>query len=270
MLVNGLPGDCINAEDRGLSYGDGVFRTLRVRDGKPINWQHHLEKLRHDCNALALNCPDESILLAEIRQVSGQQAEGVVKIIVTRGRGRRGYAMPETCQPNRIVSCQPLPQYPESFSSAGITAHLCRIELGHQPALAGIKHLNRLENVLAATECTEAGLPEGLLQDYAGNVIGGTRSNLFMVKEGGLFTPGLSECGVAGVQRERVMAWAREHHVECTLTHLQMEDLRAADEIFLVNSVFGLWPIREFPGYFRTDHPMSITIRSGLAEGESR
>lgn len=269
MLVNGFPGDSISAEDRGLSYGDGVFRTLRVRAGKPINWQHHLEKLRHDCNALALDCPDESILLAEVRQVSGQQAEGVVKIMVTRGRGRRGYAVPETCHPNRIVSCQPLPQYPPSFSSTGIMAHLCRIKLGHQPALAGIKHLNRLENVLAATECAEAGLPEGLLQDQAGNVIGGTRSNLFMVKEGRLCTPELSRCGVAGVQRERVMTWAREHHVECTVTHLQMEDLQAADEIFLVNSVFGLWLIREFPGYLRNAHPVSITIRDGLAEGES-
>lgn len=269
MLVNGLPSDCIHAEDRGLSYGDGVFRTLRIRQGKPLNWQRHFAKLRHDCAALGLDCPEQNILLNEICQLSGSQAEAVAKIIITRGCGKRGYAAPTTSSHTRIVDCQPLPQYPAELYAAGIQTQVCSIKLGHQPALAGIKHLNRLENVLAASECQEAGLPEGLLEDEEGAVIGGTRSNLFLVRNGTLYTPELSLCGVAGVQRERVLDWADQHATECKIRRLQITDLLAAEEVFLVNSLFGLWSIREFPGYLRTEHPVAGRIRNWLDKDDA-
>lgn len=269
MLVNGLPNACIQAEDRGLSYGDGVFRTLRLCNGKPLYWQHHIEKLRHDCHALALSCPDEETLLAEIIQVAGLRPDAVVKIIVTRGCGQRGYAIPATGQSTRIVDCQPLPKYPPEYATSGIAVHRCRIKLGHQPMLAGIKHLNRLENVLAASECAEAGFPEGLLEDEAGAVVGGTRSNLFIVRNNTLATPDLSRCGVAGVQRKRALKFAHQHAIPCRIDHLRMDDLLTADEIFLVNSVFGLWPVREFPGYLRSEHPVADTMREWLNEDEA-
>ncbi|GAB1232754.1 aminodeoxychorismate lyase [Ferrigenium sp. UT5] len=269
MLVNGQPNDCVHAEDRGLSYGDGVFRTLRIRNGLPLNWKRHADKLRRDCSALALDCPADTVLLNEIKRVAEQQETAVVKIIVTRGRGQRGYAIPATRECTRVVDCQPFPQYPPDFWTAGVSLHVCNIRLGHQPALAGIKHLNRLENVLAASECRDAGKPEGLLLDEAGDVIGGTRSNLFMVRDGRLLTPELGRCGVAGVQRERVISWAEKHHIVCTVGPLQLADLQTADEIFLVNSVFGLWSIREFPGYFCTQHLWSNRIRNALAEEEA-
>jgi len=269
MLVNGLPNACIQAEDRGLSYGDGVFRTLRIRNAKPLHWQHHIEKLRHDCHALALPCPDEETLLAEIIQLAGLRQDAVVKIIVTRGCAQRGYAIPATSQLTRILDCQPLPQYPPEYATSGIAVHICRIKLGHQPILAGIKHLNRLENVLAASECTEAGFPEGLLEDEAGAVIGGTRSNLFIVRNNALATPDLSRCGVAGVQRKRVLMFAHRHAIPCRIDRLRMDDLLAADEIFLVNSVFGLWSVREFAGYLRSEHPVADKMREWLNEDEA-
>lgn len=269
MLVNGLPNTCIQAEDRGLSYGDGVFRTLVIRNAKPLNWQHHIEKLRHDCHALELSCPDEETLLAEIIQVAGVRPDAVVKIIVTRGCGQRGYAIPATSQSTRIIDCHPLPQYPPEYATSGIAVHRCRIKLGHQPILAGIKHLNRLENVLAATECAEAGFPEGLLEDEAGAVVGGTRSNLFIVRNNALTTPDLSRCGVAGVQRKRALMFAHQHAIPCRIDRLRMGDLLTADEIFLVNSVFGLWPVREFPGYLRTEHPVADKMREWLDEVEA-
>lgn len=268
MLVNGLPSNCIHTEDRGLSYGDGVFRTLRVRQGKPLNWQRHFAKLRHDCNAMVLDCPDQDILLDEICQLSANRAEAVAKIIITRGCGKRGYAAPMTGSHTRVVNCQPLPQYPAELYVAGIQTQVCSIKLGHQSALAGIKHLNRLENVLAASECHKAGLHEGLLEDEDRAVIGGTRSNLFLVRHGTLHTPELSLCGVAGVQRERVLDWADQHATECKIRRLQITDLLAAEEVFLVNSLFGLWSIREFPGYLRTEHPVATRIRNWLDKDE--
>lgn len=269
MLVNGLPSDCIHADDRGLSYGDGVFRTLRVRHGKPLNWQRHFAKLRHDCNAMALDCPEQDILLNEICQLSASHAEAVAKILITRGRGKRGYAAPATGSHTRVVDCQLLPKYPAELYATGIQTQVCSIKLGHQPALAGIKHLNRLENVLAASECQNAGLHEGLLEDEDGAVIGGTRSNLFLVRHGTLYTPELNLCGVAGVQRERVIEWAQQNATECKIGRLEMTDLLAAEEIFLVNSLFGLWSIREFPGYLCTEHPVAAQIRNWLDKDEA-
>jgi 4-amino-4-deoxychorismate lyase len=138
------------------------------------------------------------------------------------------------------------------------------LKLGHQTRLAGIKHLNRLENVLAATECIEAGLPEGLLEDEDGYLVSGTRSNLFFIRGRTLYTPDLSRCGVAGVQRERVMDWAKEHGVECKVAQMHFEEMLHAEEIFMVNSVFGLWPVGQVGSYKRSQHPTSWKIQEWL------
>jgi 4-amino-4-deoxychorismate lyase len=141
---------------------------------------------------------------------------------------------------------------------------MCKVRLGHQLLLAGIKHLNRLENVLAASEWKDKDVPEGLLTDIAGNVISGTRSNLFMLRGNILYTPNLARCGVAGVQRDRVTDWGKQHGVTCKVADFHMEELVQADEIFLVNSVFGLWPVREVADYRRTQHPMAWKIQEWL------
>ncbi len=264
MLVNGLPGDSINAEDRGLSYGDGVFRTLRVVQGAPVSWLHHYRKLRYDCDALKIPCPVADLLFGEIKSLCTPLQDLVAKIIITRGAGQRGYA-PIACESStRIISISANPRFETSNYSTGVALHLCQLKLGHQPLLAGIKHLNRLENVLAANECQEVGVPEGILEDESGFVISGTRSNVFFKSGRALFTPDLNQCGVAGVQRERVMAWADQHGIPCLIKQIRMEELLQADEIFLVNSVFGLWPVREISGYHRTVHPVSWEIQEWL------
>ena len=263
ILVNGTSGSTISAEDRGLAYGDGVFRTLRIKAGKPVCWQQHYEKLQQDCSALRIPCPSAVMLFSELNQLGKQQSDGVAKIIITRGIAARGYA-PTPGEPTRILSISPFPQYPEENSKQGIRVHVCKTRLGHQPLLAGIKHLNRLENVLAASEIQSQDVSEGVVSDMSGSVISGTRSNLFMVRKGGLYTPNLNRCGVSGVQRKRVMQWAKHHGITCNVTEFKLEELVQADEIFLVNSVFGLWPIREILEYRRTTHPMSWKIQEWL------
>jgi len=267
MIINGLPGELLSANDRGLTYGDGVFRTILVREGRPLHWQQHYDKLQHDCSALAIECPSRQILTAELEQLLRIRSDGIAKIIITRGTGARGYAPSANPQVTRILSITPPPLYPVSFASAGVSVHLCRLRLGHQSRLAGIKHLNRLENVLAAAEWNNADIPEGLLLDEASHIIEGTRSNLFLVKQGALYTPDLSRCGVAGLQRQRVMDWAKQHGVECKVADLQMEALLAADEVFLVNSIIGLWPVREITGFHRVYFPVSLQIQDWLNHG---
>ncbi|MBU1214218.1 MAG: aminodeoxychorismate lyase [Gammaproteobacteria bacterium] len=263
MLVNGKPADTISVADRGLSYGDGVFRTLRIQQGSPFCWHRQYDKLRHDCNVLQIPCPDEVLLLKELRRLCGTES-GIAKIIVTRGIGERGYAPSLQPNPTRVVSIHPAPEYDATCYTDGITPHLCNLKLSRQPRLAGIKHLNRLENVLAAGECQAAGAVEGLLQDEEGFVISGTRSNLFAVIGGKLMTPDLSASGVAGVQRDRVFTWTEQNDVQCTVTRLKMSELLDADEIFLVNSVFGLWPVSRLLDKEYSQRQTALAIQSWL------
>jgi 4-amino-4-deoxychorismate lyase len=223
MLVNGAPGNTINAADRGLAYGDGVFRTLRLQAGRPFSWERQYAKLQHDCNALKISCPSALILSSELQQLGKTLAEGIAKIIITRGVSVRGYAPAARPEATRILSVTSASSYPAEYFRQGVKVHSCKLRLGHQPLLAGIKHLNRLENVLAASEWQDPDMPEGLLSDISGHVISGTRSNLFMLRGDILYTPNLSRCGVAGVQRDRVMDWARQHGVTCQVADLGME-----------------------------------------------
>lgn len=264
MLVNGELGNLIGIHDRGLLYGDGVFRTLRLRHAQPLHWSWHYAKLQHDCAALNLVCPAASLLLSELQALGAQQPEAIAKIVMTRGSAARGYAPPLTVTPTRILSLSPVPQYPEHYASRGVRMRVCQLRLASQPRLAGIKHLNRLENVLAAAEDSNAEYAEGLLLDHDGNVIEGICSNLFLVRHGALLTPDLSRCGVAGVQRERVLHWAKQQGVDCQIQDLSLSDVLAADEVFLLNSVIGLWPVSQLNSRSWAHHPLSLTIQKYL------
>lgn len=263
MLVNGKAGNLISIRDRGLLYGDGVFRTLRVEQGRPLHWPLHYQKIQHDCNALGIACPDYARLSDELGGLLADYPDGVFKLIVTRGQATRGYAPAPDAAPAHIWDVAPLPDYPENRALLGVTLRLCELRLAHQPRLAGIKHLNRLENVLAAAEC--AGADEGLLLDADENVIEGTRSNVFLVSGARLITPDLARCGVAGVQRDRVMAYAGEIGMAVEVRDVKLDELRAANEVFLSNSVFGLWPVSRFGQRQWADFDYALRIRAGLA-----
>jgi 4-amino-4-deoxychorismate lyase len=266
MLVNGAPGSTINAEDRGLSYGDGVFCTLRMQAGHPVCWERQFAKLQRDCAALKIACPSALVLSSELQQLGKTQPDGIAKIIITRGVSGRGYTPLPQAETTRIINVTSATKYPIEYGKQGVRVHVCKIRLGHQMLLAGIKHLNRLENVLATSEWQDQDMPEGLLSDISGFVISGTRSNLFMLRGNILYTPNLARCGVAGVQRDRVMGWAKQHGVTCKVADFRMEELVLADEIFLVNSVFGLWPVRELAAYRRVVHPTAWKIQEWLSD----
>lgn len=239
ILVNGQSAGSIDARDRGLAYGDGVFRTLATRDGQPIWWRDHYAKLAADCAALTLTCPDEAGLRAEACRVA-EAGAGVVKIIVTRGVGARGYALPAGENATRVVSSSSLPPYAEATATDDIVARWCTLQLSRQPRLAGVKHLNRLENVLARAEWDDPAIFEGLLCDDSGAVIGGVMSNLVIARDGELATPDLSACGVAGVARARLLRAASRLGIRTRVERLSRADILAADEVMICNSVFGV------------------------------
>lgn len=248
ILVNGVAAETVAATDRGLAYGDGVFRTLLSKRGRVRWWPHQYRKLQQDCAALEIACPPEEVLSKEVERVTDPAVDEAVKIIVTRGSGARSYAPPQPASPNRIVMSFPVPDYPPEFGRSGIKVHLCRTALSFQPRLAGVKHLNRLENVLARAEWSDPSMPEGLVADADGNIVGGIMTNLFIVEGGRLVTPELSRRGVAGVTRARIIAATRKAGMGCREEAISQARLLDAEEALLTNSVVGVWQIKECAG----------------------
>lgn len=241
FLVNGWPAQSVDLADRGFMYGDGVFRTLLVKAGRPLNWDRHYRLLERDCAMLGLACPAPSVLLDELRRVA--PGEATAKLIVTRGASGRGYAIPDDASTSRIVVAYP--RRPEATAEAreGVRVRRCELALALQPRLAGVKSLNRLENVLARAEWNDPGIREGLLADAEGRLVEGTMSNVFLVRGGTLCTPALTRCGVNGAQRERVIELAAREGVACEVRDIAFEEIREADEVFLTNSIIGIWPV---------------------------
>lgn len=269
ILVNGVATASLPASDRGLAYGDGVFRTFASRNGRVSAWRRQVAKLAADAGALGIPCPEETLLQTEVGEATRDAAQCAVKIIVTRGSGARGYAHPAEPAPTRIVSASALPQYPTHWQERGVAVRLCSLRLAHQPALAGIKHLNRLENVLARAEWNDPEIAEGLLQDSAGNVIGGTMSNLFLLAGDVLLTPDLSRCGVAGVTRERVIEAARRNGVTCRAAAVSLDEVLESTEAILVNSLIGAWRIRQLGAVAWQQDSMTAMVRRWLDEDDA-
>jgi 4-amino-4-deoxychorismate lyase len=244
ILVDGRIEDRIPAGDRGFQYGDGVFETIAVVDGHALCLDAHLHRLCTGCDTLAIPTPDVDTLIGEVRQIMDGASRAVLKVIVTRGTGDRGYAPPATPAPMRVVSIHAWPDHPGTWRTQGVDAALCEFTLARQPALAGIKHLNRLEQVLARAETVRRACQEGIVSDGNGAVIGGTMSNLFLRRANALVTPDLSDCGVAGIIRGEILRRATALGVEIHVQPLRRADVLAADEIFFTNSVIGIWPVR--------------------------
>lgn len=266
VLINGEPTQQLDAGDRGLQYGDGLFETIAVRQGKPRLWDLHMARLHCGCEALGLPLIDPALLAREAQSLCSGSSEAVLKIILTRGAGGRGYRMPALVQPTRILSLHDFPAYPDGYSENGIIVRLCRLRLARQPALAGIKHLNRLEQVLARQEWQQPDIVEGILRDTRDHVIEGVMSNLFSVYSGELFTPDLTHCGVAGVMREHVMALAEAAGLVVNVRQLTEQDLFDADEVFMTNSLIGIWPVSQIEDSKLKVGPITRQLQQALSE----
>jgi len=247
VLVNGRTDGRLDPLDRGLQYGDGLFETMAIKDGRArfVDW--HLERLEEGARRLALRLPVQDQLRAQIA-AAWPEGQGVVKLILTRGAGGRGYRPQAIAEPTCITAGFEWPAWPASAWTEGIRLRFCRTRLARNPALAGIKHLNRLEQVLARAEWDDERIAEGLMLDEQGRVISGTQSNLFAVLAGQLVTPPLDQCGVAGVMRRALCAWAAEHASPVAERSLRPEDLDAASELLVTNALIGAWPVRELAG----------------------
>jgi 4-amino-4-deoxychorismate lyase len=242
--VNAVP-EVVSSLDRGLAYGDGLFETIAIREGRPCLWKEHMERLLEGCQRLQIPEPDLQQLEEEALVQCANQDVAVLKLILTRGTGGRGYRAASRPKPWHGFSLHPKPSYPESYRTEGVKVRVCQTRLGRNPVLAGIKHLNRLEQVLARNEWKDE-YQEGLMLDTESHVIEGTMSNLFLITRDGLLTADLSQCGIEGVIRQRILAWAGQRGIACKQRPgIGLEDVFAAEALFVCNSIIGIWPVRQ-------------------------
>jgi 4-amino-4-deoxychorismate lyase len=244
-LINGSFDVAISPLDRGFAYGDGIFRTIKVANSVPEHWPLHYQKLVADCSVIGIVCPSPELLISDIMHLCSPSETVVVKIIITRGHSERGYMPPAITTPMRVVMKRPMPIYLAENSNQGVILHVCDTFLAAQPKLAGIKHLNRLENVLARMEWSEPSIFDGIMLDAQSNVIECTSANIFARFGDELLTPDLRQCGIAGITRQIILDTAHLHQLTAKIAPLSLTQLFSADEVIISNSLYGAFQVHK-------------------------
>ena len=224
----------IDPGNRGMNYGDGLFETLRVHRGALPLWPRHLARLREGAARLGIAMPATDVIEARMAETVAGRDAGVLKLLLVRGNGGRGYAPAPDADAMWMLSLHPLP----ASTPPGLRLHWCETRLGSQPALAGIKHCNRLEQVLARAEVERVGCDEGLMRDLAGNAVCATSANLLVLRDRRWLTPPIRDCGVAGVMR----GWLLGQGL-VDVADLAPEAVETADALALCNAVRGILPV---------------------------
>ncbi|MFW2373240.1 MAG: aminodeoxychorismate lyase [Gammaproteobacteria bacterium] len=264
FILNGKTTDSISLLDRGLHYGDGLFETIAYDSGKLWLWPQHIQRLQTGAERLGLGKIPEQQWLDDIKLLNFEQPRAVIKLIHTRGTGGRGYYASEST-PSRIVAAYPWPAYPQS-NQQGVSIRICQTPVSVNTALAGLKHMNRLDNVLARNEWDEPAIAEGLMLDDRGMIIEGTMSNVFGVKADVLFTPDLRRAGVAGVVRDEIISLAQQQGMEIRCMDISQPQLLQMDELFICNSVIGIWPVIQLDAQQWSIGPITKTITEMLTQ----
>ncbi len=267
--------DTLPLHDRAVQYGDGLFETIAIRDGKPRFLALHIERLQTGCERLGLRPPDASALHAELTNALAacdiDTEYATAKIIVTAGAGRRGYARPTEANERLLVGLHAAQPADRSWYRDGIRVRVCHTRLAPQPLLAGVKSLNRLEQVLARAEWTDPAIGEGLMLDPEGRLICGTMSNVFVVVDHSLATPAITRCGVSGIMRRHLLGELQRRDIDCAVRDIDLAEMLAATEVFITNSQLGIVPLRQideqrFAVGEVTRRAMQIAAVSGVAE----
>lgn len=266
-LINGVKQQHIAVADRGLSYGDGLFETVQVKHGQALLWDAHIARLQRGCERLRI--PFDGIvkqLMSDWQQLQpclSDEGAGVLKWTVTRGVGQRGYYPAPDATPTVIST---LSEKRDTAKQAlhGVSLRWCEQRLSLNAALAGIKHLNRLEQVLARGEWHDAEIAEGLMCDTEGYVVEGTMSNLLWVKEGVVMTPDLELAGIAGVVRAQLQTLAERSGLRCIVGRFKPSSLLEADEVMVCNSVIDIWPVTQIETHAYPVGPVTQKLQALL------
>ena len=266
IRINGRPAAEVSVLERGLHYGDGLFETIACLNGRARLLDRHLQRLAGGCARLGIAPVDLAAIAREVREAARDADRAVVKVLLTRGPATaRGYAISGDEQPTRVTLRYRWPEDDAALSEQGARVRIARIRLGENPALAGLKHCNRLEQILARREWTEPEIADSIMFSSSGALISGTMTNVFLVQGSNLVTPRVDRCGVAGVMRAVVLAAATTAGIKSEERVLDAQDLAQAQELFLTNALTGIRPVRELEGTPRTVGPLTRRLQALLA-----
>jgi 4-amino-4-deoxychorismate lyase len=264
--VNGDAGGTLSPLERGLHYGDGLFETIACVGGRARLLALHLERLAQGCARLGIAPQNPQTLRAEIARAAGEAPRAIVKLLLTRGPARaRGYRPSGAERPTRITLRYRCEQEDPRLAHEGVAVRSAALRLAENPALAGLKHCNRLEQVLARREWSDPGIAEALMFSSSDRLVSGTMSNVFVVQGARLRTPRLDRCGVAGVMRRAVLREAARAGIEAEEAWLDAGDLARATEIFLTNALIGVRPVCELDGRPLAVGPLTRELQRRLA-----
>ena len=263
-----------DAASRGLQYGDGLFETIAIRDGKPRLWSYHVERLTRGCERLGLVSPLATLereLESVLARCELDTACCIAKIIVSAAATDRGYGREMPSRSNVSIGLFPSTPADRQDYQNGVSTMLCETRLATGSPVAGLKTLNRVEQVLARSECRQAGVFEGFTRDADDRLICGTISNMFIVRDTRVCTPSLAHCGVAGTMRQLVINLLGREGNEVEVCDLDENDLATADEVFITNSQMGALPVRRCGDYTwsvgdGTRHVMALLADFGIEE----
>ncbi|QSX35741.1 aminodeoxychorismate lyase [Shewanella sedimentimangrovi] len=269
VWVNGVQTDQISALDRGLAYGDGLFATMRVSgSGTILMLEHHLLRLSQGAARIGIKWSPSDKLQAQLQHLAALHPGQCLKLVLTRGCGGRGYQPPAEAKASEIISFSPVPAHYPRWQQQGVALASSEVRLGRQPLLAGIKHLNRLEQVLIRSQALPEWAQDWLVRDSDGLIIETSMANLFFVTEEEVLTPAITRAGVAGVTREQVIKalLALGYRVRCC--DLDDSVLAQSRHVFLCNSLLG--PVNvlridqcSYPPFEHTDsmrHMMDMSL----------
>ena len=252
FLINGCEQNMLAASDRATQFGDGCFTTLAVEQGKPILLSAHLKRLQRGCDALFLPSPDWQWLASHLLQIASTITEkSVIKVIISRGSGGRGYSSKGFDTPTVITSCSTYPFYYHNLQKQGVSLAISPVRLGQNSLLAGIKHLNRLEQVLIKHHLETTPFDDMLVCDNEGYLVEANAANLFWRKGNQLFTPDISLSGVNGIMRQQVLDFAQQLDWDIHIVREKPQTLYQADEIWLTNALMPIIPVKQI--YFSDD-----------------
>ncbi len=271
--VDGHRAESLPLPDRGLNFGDGLFETMLFAQGHLFYPDLHLARLEKGIAVLGfpdcLPAVQEQLSLVAKELLSAQHTQYAVRLTLTRGDGQRGYMPGSTCTPRVIISAAQLDQDWQQQPSAAATS-VAKIRWSHQPQLAGLKHLNRLEQVLAARERFNENVDELIMLDGESSVVSTVSGNLFAVIDGVLQTPRLNKCGIEGTRRRLIIErWSQKVGIETRELDMGMQQLQSATEVFFCNSIVGLRPVSSLGGRVWSTHPICDALHQVYC-GENR
>lgn len=241
--INGVEQNLISASDRSVQFGDGCFTTARVSHGRVVWLDKHILRLQQATERLLMPAVNWNTLTQEMVEAGNHTEEGVLKVIISRGSGGRGYSGTACQHPTRIISLSDYPAHYHSWRERGISLALSPVPLARSPLLAGVKHLNRLEQVLIRAHLEHTTADETLVLDTEGMLVECCAANLFWRKNGVIFTPDLSQSGVDGIMRQQIIASLMTHGRRVDIVAQPLSVLADADEVVICNALMPLLPV---------------------------